>query len=155
MIYEKGGTYWLRPVLGGPTTSYDSAQAKADLGGIPDEEELTRLAKYYPKYKNQVHRQGIIQGVLSGKAHAEMLETWIEHKNQGELKGISKGGPGKSVPTKIKRLVIRLLYVRLRHDGMTQPEANKALMGQFDLGPSAISKITTSKIMDKEFQKPT
>ena len=149
-LYKTGGSSFLRPVVGGPDTSYDTAKAVEDLGGdVPDLEELERLFFYYPKYKDQVHRAGILQGLLAGNSHSAMLKQWIDDKEQQDLKGVKKGGPGKAVPSKIKRLVMRLLYLRYRTSGASQVEANEELIAKFDLGPSSVAKITTSKQVDE------
>ena len=152
-IFGKGTKLYLRAILGGPSVSYDSKKAKHDLGGTLSKEHESELLMYYPDKYSQKKRQSIIKGVMIDSSHAAMLEQWIKDKDQTHFLANEKGGPGKAVPVKIKRLVIRLLYIQLRKQGLSQQEANDELSAKFDLLASSIAKVTTSKVIDQKFGK--
>jgi len=134
---------------------YNSAQAFDDLDGIPGDEELARLVHYYPTYE-RAHRKALLRGVFDGKTHTDLVQGKLQAKGiEYPVSGRSKGGHGLWVAAKVRRTVIRLLYLRYRIDhGMSRRQANQTLFQQFtftdkgDCGQSSIRKATQSPVLD-------
>ncbi len=107
--------------------TYTSGDLFEDLDGIPEEDELSRLVKYYPTYDVD-HRLGLLQDIFDGKTHTEMLRNKLKSKGIVFPSGKSKGGHSTWVTTKVRKTVIRLLYLRNTEDrGLSRKEALKEL----------------------------
>jgi hypothetical protein len=134
---------------------YTSAHALKDLGGKPGDTEIERLVQYYPTYQ-YVHRRQLLQGLFDGKSHEELVLGKMTTKGLNtSISKQAKGGHGKWVVAKVRKAVIRLLYLRLRIDaGMTRRQANQQLVKKFkfsdkpNAGQSIIRKDTHSPVLD-------
>ena len=134
---------------------YNSARAFDDLDGIPADAELERLVHYYPTYA-AAHRKALLRGIFDGKTHTDLVSAKLEAKGiEYPASKQSKGGHGLWVAAKVRRTVIRLLYLRYRLDhSMSRRKANQALYQQFtftgqgDCGQSSIRKATQSSLLD-------
>lgn len=122
------------------------------LGTIPDYEELRRLRKYYPTYEWE-HRKALLYGYFQGRLIKQLVEDKLR------VKGIeiqtcgprSLGGHSRWVREKVKRAFVRILYLRYHlDDKVTQREANRQLLQQFDVGQSAIRKMTHTPVLDNK-----
>lgn len=139
----------------GSEPAYTSADALVDLGGKPDDIELERLKKYYPTYQ-LVHRTELLQGLFDGKSHEELVLGKMTAKGlDTSITKQAKGGHGKWVVAKVRKTVIRLLYLRYRIDqDMTRRQANKQLINRFAFSEelhahqSIIRKYTRSPMLD-------
>lgn len=139
----------------GREPAYTSDQALVDLGGKPSEDELARLVEYYPTYK-YVHRFQLLHGLFDGKSHEQLVLGKMTAKGlDTSISKQAKGGHGKWVVAKVRRAVIRLLYLRYRlNDGLTRRQANQQLVKKFSLsnakdgGRSSIRKDTHSVVLD-------
>ena len=148
---------------------YTTADALSDLDGFPTEAvmsreaEVNRLVKYYPTYA-KAHRQGILPGILQSKSNKEILASKLDAKgiDQHSLSKRSKGGHGHWVVSKVRRAVIRILFLRLCLDHKkSRRAANSELLGKFhsdkamsDGGKSGIRKATRSSLVDSAISKP-
>lgn len=148
---------WLRVVKQSHknTPMFSTDQAIDALDGIPSESELNRLVHFYPQY-TKLHRAKLLKGMISQTDHALMIDshTFLKH---GQMLGNGlKGGYAKAVSAKIRRTVLRLLYLRLRLDktpSATKNGANGELLAQFgddDFGPGSISDATKSDVVNAE-----
>ncbi len=134
---------------------YNSAMAFDDLDGIPDDDELLRLVRYYPTYE-RAHRKALLRGIFDGKLHTDLVLMKLQAKGiEYPISKQSKGGHGLWVASKVRRAVIRLLYLRYRLDsGWTRRRANQVLFQRFtftesgDFGQSSIRKATQSPVLD-------
>ena len=134
---------------------YTSAQAFFYLGGKPSDAEIARLIDYFPTYK-YVHRQQLLQGLFSGKSHEELVLGKMTAKGLDvSASKQSKGGHGRWVVAKVRKAVLRIIYLRHRLDrNLTRRNANQVLLKQFsdsiaeDGGQSSIRKITHSPVLD-------
>jgi hypothetical protein len=139
----------------GREPAYTSADALVDLGDKPDEIEIERLKKYYPTYQI-VHRTQLLQGMFDGSSNEELVLGKMMAKGlDTSITKQAKGGHGKWVTAKVRKTVIRLLYLRHRLDeGMTRRQANQQLVKRFkfssakDGGQSIIRKDTHSVVLD-------
>jgi len=130
--------------------------AKEYLVTLPNDDELKRLVKYYPKYELE-HRTLLLKGYFEGKSLKELVDDKLKAKkiDKEECSRQSLGGHARWVKFKVKRTIIRILYVQYRVDeDMTQRKAHQLLLKVFssnakDVGQSAIRKATYSKILDK------
>lgn len=129
--------------------------ASEHLGKLPNNQELERLVKYYPSYGWE-HRTKLLYGYFESKTIAELLSDKLKAKgiNESKLSPQAKGAHIRWVIFKVKRTIIRLLYLRLRLDeGFSKIKANQELVKLF--GPnqivsdpsSAIRKATHTKIL--------
>ncbi len=134
---------------------YTSSRALVDLGGKPSDAEIERLIKYYPTYQ-YIHRIQLLQGLFDGKSHEELVLGKMTAKGLDEsISKQAKGGHGKWVVAKVRKAVIRLLYLRYRiDDKMSRRQANQQLVKKFSLstandgGRSSIRKDTHSVVLD-------
>ncbi len=134
---------------------YTSAHALDDLKGKPSETEIERLVEYYPTYQ-YVHRIQLLQGLFDGESHDELVLGKMTAKGlDTSISKQAKGGHGKWVVAKVRKTVIRLLYLRYRiDDGMTRRQANKQLIKKFAFSEdlhshqSIIRKYTRSPVLD-------
>src|ERR1039457_1581324 len=134
---------------------YTSAQALHDLGGKPNETEIARLIKYYPTYQ-YIHRMQLLQGLFDGKSHEELVLGKMTAKGlDTSITKQAKGGHGRWVVAKVRKTVIRLLYLRFRiDDDMTRIQANQQLVKKFGRSDnlhadqSIIRKYTRSPVLD-------
>jgi hypothetical protein len=126
------------------------------LGTIPDTEELARLVDNYPTYK-WVHRSALLNGYFQGRTLAQLLKDKLSAKglNADELSPQSLGGHGRWVREKVKKTIVRLLYLRYRiDDGFSRIESDQLLLKKFgtdaasDGGQSAIRKMTAGGKID-------
>lgn len=83
----------------------------------PSTEELERLAKFYHRYELP-KRKGILWGYFEGQNTEELLTGKFESENidSKTLSKQAKGGHTKWLGSKIKDIVIRILYLRYVHD---------------------------------------
>src|SRR5579863_9940237 len=116
----------------GSEPAYTSARALIDLGGKPSETEIERLIKYYPTYQ-YAHRAQLLQGLFDGKSHEELVLGKMTAKGlDTSITKQAKGGHGRWVVAKIRRAVIRLLYLRYRLDKkMSRRKAHQEILRQF------------------------
>ncbi len=134
---------------------YTSAHALDDLKGKPSEAEIARLIKYYPTYQ-YVHRSQLLHGLFDGESHDQLVLGKMTAKGlDTSISKQAKGGHGKWVVAKVRKTVIRLLYLRYRiDDDMTRRQANQQLVKRFtfsnakDGGQSIIRKDTHSPVLD-------
>ena len=134
---------------------YNSVLAFDDLDGIPGDAELARLVHCYPTYE-LAHRKALLRGIFDGKTHTDLVLSKLEAKGiEYPVSKQSKGGHGLWVAAKVRRTVIRLLYLRYRlDDGMSRRQANQALLKKFsftsqgDCGQSSIRKATRSPVLE-------
>ena len=140
----------------GRERSYTSAQALVDLGGKPSDDEIKRLIENYPSYQ-YLHRWELLHGMFDGKSHEELVLGKMTAKGlDTSISKQSKGAHGRWVVAKIRKAVIRLLYLRYRLDKkMTRRKANQEIIKQFkfweeakDFGQSSIRKDTRSLKID-------
>ena len=135
--------------------AYTSDDALDDLGGKPSDDEIARLVKYYPKYQ-YIHRFQLLHGLFDGKSHEELVLGKMTAKGlDTSISKQAKGGHGRWVVAKVRRAVIRLLYLRYRlDDDMSRRQANQQLVKKFSLsnakdgGRSSIRKDTHSDVLD-------
>lgn len=135
--------------------TYTSAHALVDLDGKPNETEIERLKKYYPTYQ-LVHRTQLLQGMFDGSSNEELVLGKLTTKGlDTSVAKQSKGGHGRWVVAKVRKTVIRLLYLRYRLDeGMSRRQANQQLVKRFEFsdrphaGQSVIRKYTLSPVLD-------
>lgn len=148
--------------------AYTTTNAIKDLDEFPmkttldREAEVNRLIEYFPTYK-KAHRQGILPGVLQGSTNQEILATKLSAKNidQVSMSKRSKGGHVHWVVSKLRRAVIRTLFLRICLDNnKSRREANAVLIGHFhshkatsDGGQSGIRKATQSSLVDSAISK--
>ena len=113
------------------SSTYNSAMAFDDLDGIPDDAELARLVDYYPTYQ-LAHRKALLRGIFDGRTHTDLVLAKLNAKGiEYPVSKQSKGGHGLWVASKVRRTVVRLLYLRLRLDqGMSRRQANQVLLKQ-------------------------
>lgn len=111
---------------------YSPEQALKDLGGKPSEDEIQRLIQYFPKY-TRVHRMYLLRALLEGTSQSQLVDGTIKSKGLDPgMSGQARGGRGRSVMFKLRRAVIRTLYLRLRVDEQkTHRQANQALLKYF------------------------
>ena len=131
--------------------------AKDKLGYLPDDNELRRLAEYYPSYEWD-HRFRLLHGYFEGKSVREMVSDKLEAKGvvESECSKQSIGGHSRWVVLKVKKTIIRILYLRYRLDqGMSQRKANQRLLKDFgsekntqDGGQSNIRDTTHSPVLN-------
>jgi hypothetical protein len=139
----------------GSKPAYTSADALVDLGGKPSETEIERLIKYYPTYQ-YAHRAQLLQGLFDGKSHEELVLGKMTAKGlDTSITKQAKGGHGRWVVAKVRKAVIRLLYLRCRlNDGKSRRKANQEVGKKFkfsnanDGGQSIIRKYTHSPVLD-------
>jgi hypothetical protein len=140
---------------------YTTADALKDLGGFLTDAEMTQLVKYYPTYGN-AHRKGILPGILEGKSNEEILSSKLNAKgiDQKLLGKRSKGGHARWVVSKLRRAVIRILFLRYCLDEkQLRRVANRQLLKLFssdedsDSGRSGIRKSTQSSRVDSAISK--
>jgi hypothetical protein len=140
---------------------YTTVDALNDLGGSLEEAEVIRLVKFYPTYA-KAHRQGILPGILKGKSNAEILSSKLDARGIDEhsLSKRSKGGHLHWVVSKLRRAVIRILFVRLCLDQKKSRRlAHVELLERFssdkakDRGRSGIRKSTQSSRVDSAISK--
>lgn len=107
----------MAPELGKTTNalSYTSHQLYDDLDGIPDLAEIRRLADCYPSYA-KAWRTGLLQGILDGKSHTEMVAAKMRAKGVATVTPQAKGGYATTIPAKLRKTAIRMLYLRYRLD---------------------------------------
>jgi hypothetical protein len=130
--------------------TYTSAHALDDLGGKPDEKELDRLKKHYPTYY-LVHRAQLLQGMFDGSSNEELvLDKLTVFGLDATIAKQAKGGHARWVVAKVRKTVIRLLYLRYRLDeGMTRRQADQQLFKRFEFSDrSSIRKATHSPLLD-------
>jgi len=117
----------------------------------PDSVELDRLVEYFPTYK-LAHRRSFLKGFFEGKGVSDLVADKLRAKGIDQsLNKTSKGGHARWVKAKSRRLVIRLLYLRLRlDDRLTKRKANQWIFKNIwstsaaDGGQSNIRKATNS-----------
>lgn len=144
------------------------ADAKIRLGGIPDQGELNRLIRYYPTYEWS-HRGGLIRDFFQAKDIDEMIDCKLKRKGVvGSSTKQQRGGHATWIRSKLRRLVIRLLYLRYRLDqGMSKREANLKILKEvwpikpqqyyddknlvvLDIGQNSVRHATYSKVLNAE-----
>jgi len=133
--------------------------ATKELEKLPDINELNRLVKYYPTYEWE-HRMALLNGYFQGKTLSELVNDKLKAKNidKSGCNHQSLGGHARWVKEKVRKTIIRLLYLRYRLDqGLTQRQANQQILIKYpspkntqDAGQSAIRKMTHSTILDKQ-----
>ena len=142
-------------------------QVVEHLGGKPSQAELDRLVKYYPNY-DAPRRFGVLHGYFDGMSIEEIVKIKFMAENISSMEIVkqAKGGHTSWAPSKIKNLIIRILYLRYRIDKeMTQRDANgqirskdsnalmiydgKGWVGFLDFkAPSTTTRKTKSRILD-------
>jgi len=132
--------------------------AKEELETLPDDNELRRLVYYYPTYDWE-HRFALLHGYFKGKSRSELLDDKLIAKNidKSQCTPQMLGGHARWVKYKVKRAIIRLLYLRFRLDQeLSQIQANQNILKKYpsdkpaqDVGQSYIRKATHSPILDK------
>lgn len=135
--------------------------AAEELGTPPNEEELQRLIEYYDTYSLE-HRLGLLRGYLEGKSVEDLVKAKLKAKFIIQpLTKQQKGAHTKWVIDKVKRTIVRLLFLRYTlDDGMTQQQARSLLNKDYgsykktkagdDAGASNIERMTRSKIFRKK-----
>ena len=129
---------------------------KVVLGNIPDDAEFNRLVEYYPTYK-WVHRSALLSGYFQGRSVEQLAEDKLTAKGTDIS---TRGGQSISaeqlwVCKKVRRTLIRLLYLRYLSDGKTRRQANALLVKAFgsskasDGGKSGIRKATQRRVSKK------
>lgn len=111
----------------------DILDAKKELGKLPDIDELNRLVEYYPTYEWE-HRANLLYGYFQGKSVEEMVDDKLTAKNidKSSCKYQCIGAHTKWVKFKVKRAIIRILYVRYRLDeNMTKRVANQQILKKY------------------------
>ena len=131
--------------------------AKKELRKLPDIYELNRLVKYYPTYEWE-HRMALLMGYFQGKNTSELVDAKLKAKKiiKASCSNKSLGGHARWANTKVKRTIIRILYLRYRLDqNLTQIQANQELHKKYpsektteDGGQSNIRTMTHSPILD-------
>lgn len=129
-----------------------------ELGNIPNEDELSRLIEFYPTYEWE-HRFKLLRGYFENKTIKELVEAKLKAK-QIDITLCTKqslGGHARWVKDKVKRTIIRILFLRYVFDlGKTREQANNMLLQRFDsnkaqdAGQRTIRNATRSKIVDKK-----
>ena len=132
--------------------------AKQELRVMPDNAELNRLVEYYPTYEWE-HRIALLKGYFQGKNISELVDAKLKAKkiNKASCSKQSLGGHSRWVKTKVKRTIIRILYLRYRLDqNLTQIKANQELLYKYhsekktvDGGQANIRTMTHSPVLDK------
>jgi hypothetical protein len=105
-----------------------------------------------PTYQ-YVHRIQLLQGLFDGKSHEELVPGKMTAKGlDTSITKQATGGHG--VVAKVRKTVIRLLYLRFRiDDGMTRIQANQQLVKKFGRSDnlyadqSIIRKYTRSPVL--------
>lgn len=133
-----------------------------ELGQLPDETEIQRLIKYYPTYEWE-HRQQLLTGYFKSVTLEELVKAKIKAKGlRWPLPSPqSKGGHTRWVKDKVKRTIVRILFLRYCLDeGYTKNKANQKLLKPYgsrrtteDSGQSNIRKMTHSKVLDNKPNK--
>ena len=137
---------------------YSSAQLFDDLKGIPDEDEIMRLAANYPTFYSKPYRMGFLHELLDGKKHKEMIESYLKAKGIEFPSRQEKGKATVWVAKKAKKVALRLLYLRFVLDEKLGREAAiKELMDWHPhlVGATTISNIRKATIRTCEKQQPT
>jgi hypothetical protein len=141
---------------------YSPEMLLSDLGGTPSSEEVSRLVEYYESYR-LVHRKNLLQRLLSGEGHAQLLNGKLVDKSlpSSQTKQ-SKGGHGRWVTSKVRIVAMRVLYLRYRiDDGLTRRHANQKLLQKFTRtesvkkGQPAIRRATRSPLLDGPTKRST
>jgi len=107
--------------------------AKEELETLPDNDELNRLVEYYETYEWE-HRFLLLNGYFLGKTVKEMVLDKLKAKDidPSTCSPQSLGGHSRWVKSKVKKAIVRLLYVRYRlDDGMSKKEANQELLKRY------------------------
>lgn len=126
------------------------------LGEMPPVQEFERLVENYPSYKLD-HRDALLRGFFQGKLLREIVEDKLTALgiNVAQCSPLSRGGHARWVCEKIKKTIVRFLYLRYRCDeGLTRIQADQRLLQQFasdkakDAGQSAIRKMTMGAKID-------
>ncbi len=131
--------------------------AKKELETLPDITELNRLVEYYQTYEWE-HRSALLNGYFQGKTVKELVVDKLKAKNidPSKCSPQSLGGHSRWVKSKVKKAIIRLLYLRYRlDDGMSKMKANQEILKRYpskseyteDVGQSAIRKMTHTSIL--------
>ena len=133
--------------------------AREYLGTMPDASELNRLAENYPTYDEWEHRTKLLYGYFQGKSISELVDDKLHAKeiDKSTLSKQSLGGHSRWVKDKVKKTIIRILYLRSRLDEkMSRKVANSKLLDKFwsneislESRQSTIRKATKSPILDK------
>ncbi len=124
----------------------------------PDEVELSRLVMYYPTYEWE-HRNALLSGYFRGRTSTQLVLDKLAALNidVDSCSGRSLGGHARWVRYKVKKTIVRLLYLRLRLDQkFSQVDANRSLLNRWgsdisksdDAGQSALRKMTHSPLLD-------
>jgi len=131
---------------------------RAYLGTSPDAIELDRLVENYPTYEWE-HRTKLLYGYFQGKSISELVDDKLHAKeiDKSTLSKQSLGGHSRWVKDKVKKTIIRILYLRSRLDEkMSRKVANSKLLDKFwsneislESRQSTIRKATKSPILDK------
>lgn len=143
--------------------------ALENLGSLPTDHELQRLAYYYPTYYEWEHRSRLLHGYFSGKTLAELVEDKLDAKDI--VKPISKqsrGGHTRWVLKKITKTIVRIQYLRYRiEEKLSHSQANAKFLSSYytdedlklegqeaqtsiESKQSKIRKMTFSKVIKKE-----
>lgn len=132
--------------------------ANDELIVLPDTWELSRLVEHYPTYKWE-HRTALLRGYFEGKTSDELVDAKLIAKaiDKSKLSPQSLGGHARWVKDKVKRTIIRLLYLRYRIDNnLSRIQANQQLLKKYpstnnaeDAGASTIRKATSCLKLDK------
>jgi len=138
--------------------SSELLDALKELETLPDDGELRRLVDYYPSYGWE-HRTALLLGYFQGKSRSELVDDKLIAKNidKSQCSPQMLGGHARWVFFKVKRAIIRLLYLRLRLDqGFSKIQANQQILYKYpsekstqDGGQSYIRKATHSPILKK------
>jgi hypothetical protein len=118
---------------------------------LPDPDELNRFVEYYQKYGME-HRQNLLSGYFEGKTQDELLSDRLKAKVSDKSKRTKQrlGGYTLSIPGKVNKAIIRLIYLRyLKDEKLSRRKANKKILEEIigqngiqDIGQSAIARIT-------------
>lgn len=124
---------------------YTIEQMEIDLGGMPDNDDIRRLVKRYPSYKLG-HRSALLHGLLDGKEHAEIVDETMKAKGVESAAPHQKGGHGRWVAKKVRKVALRLLYLRYRIDEkMSKKHARDKLINEHPHLAKTISRSALGK----------
>jgi hypothetical protein len=105
---------------------YTAADALKHLAYVPDALEIERLIEQWRSYERE-HRLGLLDGLVQCRSNEQITQMKFDVLKLHDLKGRSRNGHSGWTSRKLRRAAIRLLYLRFRFGGLSQPCANDML----------------------------